>query len=274
MKRLYHIAILMFIALNVTAQDSTNNNENVIKDSTKKNKNDQIKIGFGSDETTDSSDKIFDIHIGILDIGVNNIRDKTDYNSAQTQNFLHVDQNVKNENLFSLRAAKSINVNIYPVLLKYRMVKTELQRVYASIGIGLQIYNFRFSKPITYENETLPMVVMDTVLFQKNKVAITYLSVPLMITAKTKLAKNIWLVYGLGVTGGYRISSLTKQISDERGKQKNRDQFNFNNFNACVTGEIGLDGYVRLFASYQLTPLHENSLEQYPYSIGLRFFGI
>src|SRR5690606_27513586 len=102
----------------------------------------------------------------------------------------------------------------------------------------------------------------------------TYLSMPFMLTAKSRLAENIWLVYGLGVSGGFRINSMQKQISDERGKQKNRDQFNFNNFNACLTGELGVDGYVRLFASYQLTPLHENALFHYPYSIGIRFFGI
>jgi hypothetical protein len=115
---------------------------------------------------------------------------------------------------------------------------------------------------------------MDTVVFSKNKISITYLSVPLMITAKTRMAKGLWLVYGVGVSGGFRINSLQKQISGERGKQKNHDQFNFSDFNACVSGEIGIDGYVRLFASYQLTNLYTNSLTQYPYSIGVRFIGI
>ena len=77
-----------------------------------------------------------------------------------------------------------------------------------------------------------------------------------------------------GVSGGYRLSSWTKQISDERGKQKNHDQFNFNDFNACLTAEVGIDNIFRLYASYQVTPLHENVLEQYPFSIGIRFGGI
>ncbi|HTN46762.1 MAG TPA: hypothetical protein VL098_10485 [Flavipsychrobacter sp.] len=233
-----------------------------------------IEIELGSEEEKDSSNKKWDIYVGILDIGINSLKDKTDYASAEAQSLLQVPSDLKNENLFSLKVAKSVNVNIYPILLKYRMVKTKSQRLYASVGLGLQIYNFRFSKPISYQNETTPQIVMDSVLFSKNKIAITYLSVPLMLTSKTRMSKDLWLVYGVGVTGGFRVNSLQKQISDERGKQKNRDQFNFNNFNACVTGEIGIDGYVRLFGSYQLTNLYESGLQQHPYTIGVRFLGI
>jgi hypothetical protein len=95
-----------------------------------------------------------------------------------------------------------------------------------------------------------------------------------MVTLKTKLSKDIWLVYGAGITAGYRIASWTKQVSAEKGKQKDHDQYNFNNFNSCVTAEVGLEGYFRLYASYQLTALHEDILDQHPYCIGVRFLGI
>lgn len=233
-----------------------------------------VDLKLGSDEEKDSSNKKFDVYVGILDVGINALRDETDYSSATAQSFLQVPGNLKNENLFSLRVAKSVNVNVYPIMLKYRMVKTKAQRLYASVGLGLQVYNFRYSKPISYRNDTNPVVIMDSISFSKNKIAVTYLSMPLMITSKTRMAKDLWLVYGVGVSGGFRVNSLQKQISDERGKKKYRDQFNFNNFNACVNAELGIDGYVRLFASYQLTNLYENALEQYPYVIGVRFFGI
>ena len=118
------------------------------------------------------------------------------------------------------------------------------------------------------------VVINDSVHFSKNKVALTYLSMPLMFNFKTKLAKKVWVVYGAGITAGYRIDSWTKQVSDEHGKEKNHDQFNFNNFNSCVTAEFGLEGYFRLYASYQLTALHEDVLDQHPYAIGVRFLGI
>jgi hypothetical protein len=271
MKILYSIAILVMMA--GTARAQRVNAEISKKDSTDK-KGHTVAISLGSDETKDTSDKVFDLHVGLLDIGFNYIDDKTNYNSAAAQNFLHVNSDVKNENLFSLLEGKSINVNIYPVVLKARVVKTKRQRLYVTIGAGLQMYNFRFNKPVTYTNQTVPMVVMDSISFTKNKVGLTYLSVPLMVTSKTKLAKDIWLVYGVGITGGYRIASWTKQVSGERGKDKNHDAFNFNNFNSCVTAEIGVDGWVRLYGSYQLTALHKDALDQHPYALGVRFVGI
>lgn len=268
-----NILTILAVLLGTTAARAQEIKAEVKQSDTTKGKH-AVSISLGSDETKDTSNKVFDLQVGMLDLGFNYLDDKTDYNSAAAQSFLNVDPSLKNKNLFSLRDAKSVNVNIYPILLKARLVKTKGQRLYVSLGAGLQIYNFRFNKPISYQNETVPQVVMDTVSFTKNKLTVTYLSVPLMVTSKTKLAKDIWLVYGVGITAGYRISSWTKQISGERGKEKDHDQFNLNNFNSCVTGEVGIDGWLRLYASYQLTALHENSLQQYPYAIGVRFIGI
>lgn len=266
MKFIYSAIALLLLCVNGKAQEAA-------KDTADKKKH-SISMTLGSEETKDTSDKIFDIHVGMLDLGFNYLDDKTDYTTAAAQNFLDVDPALKNKNLFSLREGKSINVNIYPVMLKARLLKTKRQRLYVTLGAGLQIYNFRFNKPIAYLNETEPSVIMDSIAFTKNKLGVTYLSVPLMVTAKTKLSKELWLVYGAGISAGYRIASWTKQISGERGKDKNHDQFNFNNFNACVNGEIGIDGWLRLYASYQLTALHDNALDQYPYAIGVRFIGI
>ena len=273
MKLIYSIAVLLLISLNALAQDTAPET-----DTAKKGKK-YISLGsggikMGNKGDKDSSDKVWDVQIGMVDLGINYLQDKTNYNDPAVKNFLHVSDEMKNENLFSIREAKSINVNVYPFLLKYRPVKTANQRVYVSAGLGLQMYNFRFNKPITYINESTPMVVTDTFHFSKNKVGLTYLSIPLMLTMKTKLSKDIWLVYGAGITAGYRIASWTKQVSAEKGKQKDHDQYNFNNFNSCVTAELGLEGYFRLYASYQLTALHENILDQHPYCIGVRFLGI
>ncbi len=261
------ILAALFTSLTASAQVE------IQKADTSKGAKNSVSIKLGGSEENDTTDKKIDIQVGIFDIGINSLIDKTDYASAEVQNLLQVPIDARNENLFNLKVAKSVNVNIYPLVLKYRMVKTKAQRLYASVGLGFQVYNFRFNKDISFRNETNPVIMMDSIQFSKNKIAITYLSMPLMLTAKTRMAKDLWLVYGLGVSGGFRINSIQKQISDERGTKKYRD-FDFNNFNACVNAELGIDGYVRLFASYQLTNLYENALEQYPYTIGVRFFGI
>lgn len=237
-------------------------------DSSKKK---SITISMGSDM---NDDKQFSFEFGMVDLGVNILQDNTDYSSPAAQAFLQVPSNLKNENLFSLRNSKSINVNVYPLMAKWRVVHSRAQRIYLAAGVGLQMYNFRFNKNITYINETTPAVIYDSNAVTKNKLGFTYLSVPLQATFKTKLAKKAWLVYGVGITGGYRIDSWTKKVSDKAGKVKNHDSFNFNNFNSCLTAEIGLDNYFRLYASYQLTALHENALDQHPLCIGLRIGGM
>lgn len=226
-------------------------------------------------EAGKSKDKAINIDFLMLDLGINSIQDKTDYTSAAAKSFLQVPSEYQNENLFDLRTGKSWNVNIWPVIAKLRLANGDRQKVYLGTGVGLQIYNFRYNKQVTYNNDVTPIVYLDTINnFSKNKLTVTYLSVPLMLTFKTKMADKAWLVYGVGVTGGYRISSYMKQVSPQLGKQKNHDEFNLSDFNACVTAEVGIDEYFRLFASYQLTPLHETALAQRPFTIGLRFGGI
>lgn len=266
------------LALTLTANTSMAQEAKKDADTSKNRKTVTIdKTGIHIDTAAinvKKEEKTFEVEFGIIDIGINTIQDNTDYNSTAAKNFLQVPADMQNANLFAMRSGKSINVNIYPVVGKFRLLKTKHQKIYMSLGLGLQMYNFRYNKNISYLNETNPMVVLDTIGFTKNKLGFTYLTVPLQFTFKTKLAEKAWLVYGAGISGGYRIASWTKQISAERGKDKNHDKFNFNDFNTCITGEIGLDGYFRLYASYQLTSLHETALDQKPFCIGIRIGGI
>lgn len=209
----------------------------------------------------------------MLDLGVNMLNDNTNYSDPSVANFLNVPGAKKNENLFDLRPAKSINVNIYPIGVKFLALKTNNQRIYISTGIGLQIYNFRFEENISYKKNP-NQIIMDTISFQKNKLAISYINIPLMLTGKTRLHKGTWLVYGAGITAGYRMTSVNKQISDERGKIKTRGNFDLADYNTCVTGEFGIEGVLRFFASYQLNSLYNNGIDQRPISVGVRISGI
>ncbi len=243
----------------------------------KKHGRSSVSVGTGGIrvyDKHDSADHAFEVQYGMLDLGFNNLQDKTDYRSADAQAFLgRVDGGLRNEDLFSLRTSKSINVNIYPIMVKAHVYRSARQKITLASGLGLQLYNFRFTKPVSYRADPTPGVVMDTISFSKNKLAFNYLTLPLMVNAKTKIGGE-WLTYGVGVSAGYLLNSWTKQISDERGKDKTHDPFNFRKTNFCVNGEIGLDGYVRLYASYQLTSLHEDGLQQHPFSIGFRFLGL
>lgn len=255
------------------AQEAGEKEKNVKKNITISNE------GISINKEPKEREKSFKLTFGMVDLGLNSLQDKTDYNNLSTaaDQFLNVPQEFKNEELFNLRGGKSWNVNVYPVMatVRYGGKPESIQKAYFSTGVMLQMYNFRFTRPVTYTNTVTPEVYLDSVqTITKNKLGFTYLSIPLMFTFKTKVAEKVTFVYGVGVTGGYRLASWMKQVSNENGKQKNHDQFNFNDFNSCITAEFGLDNIFRLYASYQLTPLHENHLVQRPFSIGLRFSSI
>ena len=209
----------------------------------------------------------------IFDLGLNLLMDNTNYSSPAVKSLLDVPAKMQNKSLFDLRTWKSVNVDIYPWMVKFKAMKTKNQRIYISSGIGLQLYNFRYENPITWTRNPVG-VIQDSVSFKKNKLALNYLSVPLMFTFKTRIHKDDWLVYGAGLTEGFLIDSWTKQESGARGKVKVFDQFGLNQFNTCLTGEIGIEGEFRLYFSYQVTSLFSNGLDQHPFSIGFRFGGI
>jgi hypothetical protein len=225
------------------------------------------------DEEDSTKTKAFNAWEVMLDLGVNTIRDNTNYSDPAVKNYLNVTASRQNASLFDLRTAKSINVNIYPWMVKFRALKTAGQRIYISSGVGLQLYNFRYENPLTYTRNPSG-VILDSLTFTKDKLALDYVNVPLFFTFKTKLHKGAWLVYGAGITEGYRLDSWTKQKTDARGKVKIHDAFGLADFNTCLSAEIGVDGIVRFFASYQLTSLYQNGLDQHPLSIGLRLIGM
>jgi len=274
------IAGLLY-ANTMMAQDNT--------EETKKKKSHSIHISNNgiSMETSDTNTKAkagkvekkdsekagkFKTSFAMFDIGVNMLNDNTNYTDPSVVNYLNVPANRRNESLFDLRPSKSINVNITPIGVKFLAVKTKNQRLYLSTGLGLQIYNFRFEENISYRKSP-NSITIDTVDFSKNKLAVSYVNIPLMLTGKTRMHKNTWLVYGAGVTAGYRMTTVNKQISDERGKIKTRGNFDLADFNTCLTAEFGVEGVLRFFASYQLTSLYENGINQRPICVGLRFGG-
>jgi hypothetical protein len=232
-----------------------------------------VKVGNNT-EVFQHSEKRAALHFLMFDLGINALNDRTDYSGPAAQQYLQMDGDRKNTNLYSLRQLKSINVNLWPILLKLKLQGSKNQKISLYTGAGLQFYNFRFNKNISHLNETTPQVIHDSVQFSKNKLAFSYLSVPLMFNFKTRMGGDIWLNYGLGLIGGYRIDSWTKQISDERGKVKNHDPFDFQQFNLNLSGEIGVNDYIHLYGTYQISNLYSNSLAQHPYCIGIRFFGI
>ncbi len=221
----------------------------------------------------------FLVTYGMVDLGFNRISDKTNYSSGSnslSELYTMPSGVVPSSAPFKLNEGKSINVNVWIANTRLRLVDGDQQKLYFTSGIGLQMYNFRFDSRVMYKSdpnthlETIPADVD----IQKNKLGFTYAAIPVGLLAKTRISEKRWLVYGASVTGGYRIASWTKLKTAQDGKEKNHDPFNFSDFNACVMAEVGIDDVIRFYGSYQLTPLSSGPLNQHPFAIGIRFFGL
>ncbi|SJZ59402.1 outer membrane beta-barrel protein [Sediminibacterium ginsengisoli] len=208
----------------------------------------------------------------IFDLGFANFRDNTDYAAAQAGGYFKVLRTVDgpvDKNSFRLNTGKSSNVNIWLFMQKLNVIKHVVNLKY---GLGLEMYNFRYDSRLSYRRDPVPYVYNDSISFSKNKLYVGYLTVPLMVNINASPNKRNGFSISGGISAGYLLSSRNKQISAERGKQKNNGNFDLEPWRLATVAEVGL-GPVRLYGSYSLNRLHKESthLEQYPYTVGIRF---
>lgn len=207
----------------------------------------------------------------IFDLGFANLIDNTDqsvYRTMVSNNLIA--SNAPNSTDLKLHNVKTSNVNIWIVQQKVDLYKHIWNLKY---GIGIEMFNFRFENPISFSNTAGNYVYFDNVNFSKNKLFVEYLTIPLQINYQANPQNNKSFYASLGMSAGYLLQSRTKQISEERGKQKVNGNFNLNNFRLATIGELGI-GSLRLYGSYGLTNLFDKKLTHFdmaPFAVGIRF---
>ncbi len=205
----------------------------------------------------------------IFDLGFANWRDNTVYGSPEANAYL---RDVDGRGEFTsgdldLNNSKTSNVNIWFFMQKLNLVNHVVNLKY---GLGLEMYNYRYSTNITYHKTPDAYIYRDTISFSKNKLAVDYITIPFMINIDPTPNKRRGLSFSVGMSAGYRYNSRNKQVSDERGKQKIKGNFDLEDWRIAYIAEAGI-GPVRLYGSYSINPMHEHGLKQYPYAVGLRF---
>lgn len=288
MKKFFFFAVLIAFITEVFGQkDSTAIYSDTVKVGSfiiiRKNKNQPEKItaspqitvnlnGFDKTERRPSKKKNLSTNWWIFDLGFTNMRDETDYTYAQAGNYfktLRQADGKVNANSYHLQNGKSSNVNFWFFAKKLNLNKHILNLKY---GLGLEMYNFRYDTRLSYRKDTEPFVFNDSISFSKNKLFVKYITVPLMINYHSNPDKKNSFSMSAGLSAGYLLASRNKQISNERGKQKVKGDFNFTPFRVAAVGELGL-GPVRLYGSYSLNKLQKDitRVEQFPFAIGIRF---
>ena len=215
----------------------------------------------------------------IFDVGFANFNDNTNYAMAGGYVVNKPGAPAFNASDLKLKGGKSININIWLFMQKYTLVKNNVNLIY---GLGMELNNYRFRSPISFkENGTIPysggqqtnapFVFRDSISFSKNKLAADYVTVPLMLNfSTTKKPGKANISASFGISAGYLYSQRNKQISNERGREKNKGEYDLEKFKISYIGDIGL-GPVRLYGSYSPKTIFERSLDVKPFNVGLRF---
>ncbi len=216
----------------------------------------------------------------IVDLGFANWTDKTNYALATTDNYLVNRPGTPGlvENDFRLKTIKSVNVNIWFFMQRLNLIKHYVNLKY---GLGIELNNYRFKPAVSLnegginpynslQNIPHPFIFKDSIIFSKDKLAADYVTIPIMLNFRTNpnsSSKGISL--SAGVSAGYLYSSRNKQKSDERGKQKNRGDYNLEKWKFSYIAELGL-GPAHLYGSYSPNSIFEKGFNFMPYNIGVR----
>ena len=207
----------------------------------------------------------------IFDLGFANFIDKSPSLMwlAANPNALPYGPVMSPEN-FSLNNRKSTNVNIWVVTQKLNIYQHKINLKY---GLGVEMFNFRFDKSISFREDITTNVKYDEVSFTKNKLLVKYLTVPVQFNFSPNPTNKKAFYASIGMSAGYLWNGKNKQISEERGKEKFRGNFNLNDWRIATIGELGI-GSLRLYGSFANTNLfnkNQSFIDMQPFAVGLRF---
>lgn len=288
MKKLITLLALAIFCLQVSAQEGTKQNKEgkdtiriggmVIVKEGKNKKDGNVEINLGGNKSHRKNKKV-STNWWILDLGFSNYSDQTNYANTGTYLVNRPGYPALDKKDFSLRAGKSVNVNIWVFMQRVSLVKNHVNLKY---GLGVELNNYRYKSAVNYNENGLvpytagtqtnaPFIFRDSIAFSKNKLAADYVTVPVMlnfVSNPEKRKKGVSL--SLGVSAGYLYSQRNKQKRDERGKLKNKGDYDLEKFKFSYVAELGL-GPVLLYGSYSPQSMYKKNLDMRPFNVGFRF---
>jgi hypothetical protein len=199
----------------------------------------------------------------VIDLGFNQVNDRTDYGASIANGYLPAGAN---SDWFTQKNFKSTNVNIWVFMQTRNLIKHVVNLKYAA---GVELNNYKYRENIRFAEKGLPMVYEDNVNYRKNKLALDYITVPLMINFNFNPKKKNPIGLSTGISAGYLYSSRQKTNGGGLGKKKYRDDFEARNFKIAYVAELVL-GPIKLYGSYATQSMFKKGLDMTPYSFGIR----
>jgi len=185
-------------------------------DTLKKDKRVSVEITVGTDKDKEKSKKISDFSIGFtlsrIDLGLSRYLDHGSFTLSPETDFLEFE------------GWKTHNIGFEFFQMGYRFNPNV--KVY--IAGGLDWTHIRLKKNISFQKDQSELTpVTEDIEFKKNRFSSQYLRIPLSFQFRTnedKNGKRFYFVTGPEI--GFLLAGKQKQVSDERGKVKIKDDFN------------------------------------------------
>lgn len=206
----------------------------------------------------------------IVDLGMSNYTDNTDYASLEAQGYAPG----SNEEWTSLKPFKSHNVNIWIATRQFNLIRHYVNFQY---GLGVELNNYYYKQPIRYQAQTqaienAPVLHLDLTpgrKYSKNKLAADYVTVPIMLNFNLTPYKLYAFEISAGVSAGYLYSARNKYINSDEGKHKTRGDFDLRPWKLSYIAEVNL-GIIRLYGSYAFKSMYQRGFDITPYNVGIR----
>ncbi|MFD2161068.1 outer membrane beta-barrel protein [Paradesertivirga mongoliensis] len=164
-----------------------------------------------------------------IDLGLAKFTDNGSFTLSAPNQFLETD------------TWKTHNVGFEFFQMGYRF--THHFKVY--LGAGIDWTHMRLKQDVTIKPGSATLDTIErNIDFQKNRFSSTYLRIPLSVQIRTnddRKGNKIYLVFGPEI--GFLINGKVKQVSEQEGKEKVKDDFNLNPFRYGAFGRLGYDDF-------------------------------
>ena len=248
-----------------TLKDSFYINGDKFKFKWKEKEEDDFNIHIQPGRTRKSNKEKITTSWAIVDLGIANVDDRTNYSLINSTGGYF--PSGSSEDLVLVNG-KSLNINLWVFMQRISLISNVVNLKY---GLGLELNNYRYKKNIRFRDEPRYFIERDAEVsvFEKNKLAADYITVPVMLNFNFTPGKEKNYGFSAGVSAGYLYSARQKMVSKERGKEKVRNDFNLQPWKLSAVAELNL-GFIQLYGNYALGNMFRSGLDQTPYSAGIR----
>lgn len=244
-----NILLIILLISGTTVLRASAQQDTTISKTTVKNWKSKTGLSFGDQE--DSTKKLLSAPKGRfmggltftrVDIGFSKLIDNGSFSLSPKNKFL------------DYRGIKTSTFSFDFVYFGYRFNPNF--KVYVAGGFDWTLIRLRNN--ITIQKNTPNLTYVDEpVDFSKNRFSSSYAHVPLNFELRTKensRGKRVYFIFGPEVS--FLLNGKVKQISDERGKEKFRDDYDFQKVRIGGSARIGY-GWIGIFTKYYFNDMFD-----------------